>query len=145
MVVICSYNIRGLNKKPKQADTKSFLVDNKISFVSLVETRVKCSKTNSISKSICKHWCWEFNYDYHSNSRIWVGWDPSIWHTSILFKSDQVIHCKLKLLNMQEEFFVSIVYDFSTVVQRRPLWSHLVGLAPTANSAKWCLRGILMS
>lgn len=93
MTIFCSYNVRGLNKKPKQAYVRNLLFDNHVSFVDLVETRVKMHKAVKISRAICKNWNWSFNYDHHYNGRVWVGRDPKIWKVNILFMSAQVIHC----------------------------------------------------
>lgn len=79
MIKLCSYNIRGLNKKPKQAYVRNFLVDNHITFVGLIETTVKQHKVAKISRAVSRNWEWAFNYDFHYNGSIWVGWDPKVW------------------------------------------------------------------
>lgn len=87
MVKVTSYNIRGLNDKPKQDDVRAFLVDNNISLVGFVETRVKASKARVISNRLQSSWLWEFNYDSHDNGHIWLGWDPNIWQVNVTIKS----------------------------------------------------------
>lgn len=49
-------NVRGVNIKSKQDSALALLCKHNISFVGLVETRVKCSKANSLSKAIYKNW-----------------------------------------------------------------------------------------
>ena len=71
-------NIRGVNTKSKQDSVLALLCKHNISFVGLVETRVKSPKANTVSKAICSKWNWHFNYEHHVNGRIWVGWDPNI-------------------------------------------------------------------
>lgn len=44
-VKFCSYKVRGLNKKSKHDYVKNVLLENHISFVGLVETRVKHHKS----------------------------------------------------------------------------------------------------
>lgn len=73
MSKLCSYNVRGLNHSPKQADVHVFLDDNHISFVGLVETCVKCHKSKVVSSKFFANWNWAFNYEHHYNGRIWVG------------------------------------------------------------------------
>lgn len=52
MIKVASYNIRVLNDKPKQADVRAFQVDNNISLVGFVETKVKSSKARVISRRL---------------------------------------------------------------------------------------------
>lgn len=87
MVMLCTYYIRGLNKKPKQNDLKAFLLEHHISFEGIVETRVKGAKALNISRNICRNWNWDFNYDFHPNGRIWIGWNPTIWTVTVIAKS----------------------------------------------------------
>jgi len=49
-------NIRGVNKSPKQASVQALIVKHSLSFVGLIETRVKSTKAIAISKSICNRW-----------------------------------------------------------------------------------------
>lgn len=73
MVNLCSYNIMGVNKRPKQASVHDFLVSNNISFISLIETMVKAHHAPYVSYRICNKWRWEFDYEFHDNGRIWIG------------------------------------------------------------------------
>lgn len=137
--MLASYNVRGLNKKPKQAYVRQLISDNSVSLVGLLETRVKEHKASRICRNICKNWTWAFNYDHHCNGRIWVGWNPSIWNVAILFVSSQLIHCKINQLNSTNQpFLVSFVYGLNSYIKRRDLWRDLVSLSP---SDCWCLLG----
>lgn len=137
--MLASYNVRGLNKKPKQAYLRQLIFDNSVSLVELLETRVKEHKASRISRNICKNWTWAFNYDYHCNGRIWVGWNPAIWHVDILFISTQVIHCKAQNLSCTSNYFlISFAYGLNSYVERRDLWRDLITLSPTDS---WCIMG----
>lgn len=140
MVNLCSYNIRGVNKKPKQASVHDFLLANQISFVGLIETRVKERHAKSVSVSIQNKWRWEFNYESHCNGRIWIGWDPNIWDVTILFKSPQIIHCLVKSCELNLQFFTSIVYALHTPVERRGLWGDLLQISHNMSDS-WCILG----
>lgn len=122
-----------------QAYVKQFLVDNDISFVGLLETRVKEHKAHRISRALCKNWSWVFNYDSHHNGRIWVGWNPAIWNVDILFASAQVIHCKVQQKdNINFHFLVSFTYGMNSIAERRDLWRDLASIS---SSTSWCLMG----
>ena len=56
MIDFCSYNIRGLNNKVHFV--KNFLIENKISFIGLLETRVKKDVAKIISSEIDRSFCW---------------------------------------------------------------------------------------
>lgn len=77
MVNFCSLNIRGLNKKPKQASVRDLIRSLSVSFVGLVETRVKERKATKIVNAINRNWQWIFNYEHRENGRIWFGWTPT--------------------------------------------------------------------
>lgn len=120
----CSYIIRGLNSK--QAYVKDFLRSNNISFIALLETRVKEINANSISSSLAANWSWVFNYSSHPNGRIWLGWNPNFWNISILFSAAQIITCSVMNIIAQTTFLVSFIYGFNEVNNRRSLWSDLI-------------------
>lgn len=54
-LMLVSYNIRGINKKPKQAYVRQLILDNSISLVGLLETRVRQHNANRISRAICRN------------------------------------------------------------------------------------------
>lgn len=130
-LMLASYNVRGINKKPKQAYVKQIIAENKISILWLVETRVKVHKASRISRNICPHWNWAFNYDFHNNGRIWVGWNRTFWNLDIHFVSSQVIHCKVQsIASNNTTFLVSFVYGLNSYMDRRALWNDLLPLSP---------------
>lgn len=70
---ICSYNIRGMNKRPKQVYVRNLLASNNVSLVGLLETRVKQVNFGSVTRFINSSWEWLNNYSSHVNGRIWLG------------------------------------------------------------------------
>jgi hypothetical protein len=65
MINLGCYNLRGLNNRPKQVDVRSFLLNKWVSFVGLVETKVKCCNAKPISMYLSNQWKWHFNYAHH--------------------------------------------------------------------------------
>lgn len=86
-----------------------------------LETKVKVSNSLTVSKKINRNWSWIFNYDYHANGRIWIGWDPDLWHISVHSKSAQQITCLVTFIEKQMHFMVTFVYAFNKPHQRLPL------------------------
>lgn len=104
-----------------------------------METRVKHTNAKKISRKLCPSWEWAFNYDFHGNGRIWVGWNPNLWNLDVLFTSSQVIHCKVQSLDFTStSFFISFVYGLNSYIERRDLWNELGAVSP---SGSWCLMG----
>lgn len=140
MVNFGAMNIWGLNPKPKQDSVHDLICKKNLSFVGIVETRVKAYKANSIAKTICKKWKWNFNYDHHINGRIWVGWDPASWNVSVINMSSQFIHCYVSSVDLNVHTFVTTIYGLHTDCDRRLLWRDLRSLAASVDNA-WCIMG----
>lgn len=140
MIDFCTYNIRGLNNK--QAFAKDFISHNKISMIALLETRVQQDHAEVISRRIALNFNWVFNYNHHSNGRIWLGWNNSIWKVLVISTSMQQISCSIKKLSTGECFIVSFVYGLNTPQERRLLWSELSSLRNSiGDDVPWSLMG----
>lgn len=139
MVRVCAYNIRGLNKTVKKADLHSFLVDQNISLAGILETRVKENKASASFRAVHHSWSWDANYQFHSNGRIWVGWNPNIWNVFVEVKSAQFIHCKATLLSSQVVFLFTFIYASNDHEDRLKLWADLASLH--TNNHPWALLG----
>lgn len=122
----CTYNIRGLTNK--QSFLKDFVSLHKLSFCSILETHVRQSSATHISNFICPNFSWAFNYDFHPNGRIWVGWDPSVWKVVVISSSAQQITCSVQHNETMATFVVSFIYAFNTSVDRRPFWLELLSV-----------------
>lgn len=68
------WNIRGLNKPPRQREVKKHLLHNKANFVGLVETKVRLAE-EKIMASIAIHGELVTNAHLSRKSRIWMLWD----------------------------------------------------------------------
>lgn len=52
--------------------------NNKVDVAVLLETRIKSEKAKKISSKMFRDWHHIYNYEYASNGRIWISWDPII-------------------------------------------------------------------
>ncbi|XP_017233089.1 uncharacterized protein LOC108207141 [Daucus carota subsp. sativus] len=143
IVDFCSYNIRGLHNKISFA--KDFLSHNKFGIAALLETHVKKEDAAFYSSIVAPKYKWLFNYDYHNNGRIWVGWDDTIWHVTLIDASAQQITCEVKHVDGGSSCLLSIIYASNDGVLRRHLWTKLTNLHQRYNSSAdmppWCLMG----
>lgn len=134
-----SWNVRGLNKIPHQKVVINFISSNQMFLIGLLEAKVKSVNACVVAKKINKSWNWIYNYKHHPNGRVWVGWDPSVWHLSVHSKSAQHITCTTKFLEKNIVFLISFIYAFNDGIDRVPLWTDLSSLNST--SLPWCLAG----
>ena len=137
---LCTYNIRGLNKK--QAFVKDFLEFNKLNFIVLLETHVQETNAQSIAKFIGPKFDWIFNYMHHSNGRIWIGFNPLFWKVHLISSSAQHSTCSVLSVNTGHQFTASFVYALHTTVSRRNLWMDLFAVkSQLSANAPWCISG----
>lgn len=120
---------RGLVDPLRQAEIRNFIKMNWLSCIDIVETKAKASLFADISRGLCADWLWIANYDFSPLGRIWLGWDPNEIEMSHIFSSSQIIHARLKLVNLQKSCLLSIIYGEHTFVNRRPLWADLIRIS----------------
>ena len=133
-----SWNVRGLNKRSHQKEVIHFILQNKISLVGLLETKVKSMNFDKITRKINKNWRWDSNLSHHGNGRIIIGWDNNIWDLQVCSASAQHISCKVKFLENNVSFMVTFVYAFNEGGDRIPLWNYI----SSVNTVDpWCILG----
>lgn len=133
-----AWNVRGLNKRSHQKEVDNFIRMNNLSFVGLLETKVKVVNFDLVTKRLNKNWHWINNLAHQYNGRIIVGWDSSIWRIAVCSSSAQHITCMATFLEKQINFCVTFIYAFNYGCDRTPLWTYLKGFQP---SVPWCVLG----
>jgi len=132
------WNIRGINKRYKQKELKNWIARKKLQFVCLVETRVKVHKAEKIVNNLAFGWSSLHNYNQAENGRVWVLWDPNSYDVTMLIEEAQFIHCKVKGKTDDFEAYVTIVYGYNTMEQRKTLWQGIEKVAQGING-EWIL------
>lgn len=135
----CSFNIRGLHNKASFA--KDFLGLHKFGIAALLETHVKKEDAGFFSTLVAPRFKWLFNYDFHNNGRIWLGWDDTLWKVNLLAVSAQHITCDFAHCDGSSSGVLSIIYAVNDGIQRRELWSELINLQQIIGNKAWCLMG----
>lgn len=100
--------MRGLNSKI--GFIKDFLINNNVTLVALLETHVKQENAERIFTTLSARLHWRFNYDFHVNGRIWIGFDPSLWKVVTVSQSVQHIFCIITRISLNESFAASFLY-----------------------------------
>lgn len=65
-------NVRGFNKTSKHEVVRNWVNKHSLQFGSLIETRVKEKKSESIVNSVFRDWSFMANYEHHHLGRIWI-------------------------------------------------------------------------
>lgn len=117
-MILCTWNIRGLNNPLKLGEIKKFIKDNKIACFALLETRVKQQNKLKIQKKFGVQWNWDTNYEHSPKGRIWLAWDPNSLFLKIVHKSTQLIHCEIKSKTRSIHIGLTVVYGLHTVEDR---------------------------
>ena len=122
---ILSWKIRGLNGPNKQEDVKIFLQKNFIGLVGLLEMKVKGKNVSNVAGNLCPGWHWHSNIQSNEKGRTLIMWRPNYYAVTKGVNTNQMVHCEVVQLSTQRKFYLTIVYGFNKVDQRRPLWHDL--------------------
>lgn len=120
-MIICSWNVIGLNKSFKQREFKSFLNKNKVDSIGCFETRVKKPKAPSIHKKFGMEWRFADRH-FCPNDRIWIGQRSSTVTMTTLDSSSILIHCQVK---DKSSSFTSFITFMNELADRKNLWDQL--------------------
>ncbi|XP_074265949.1 uncharacterized protein LOC141588404 [Silene latifolia] len=122
---IGSWNVRGMNKLPKQLDIKRFLHQNNVGLYGLVEHKIKGSDYADVLTKLGQHWNGIHNYNYHPGGRIWIIWVPQVFSITLLHMSAQQITVRVLEQASADSFIFTVVYGSNDDTERRDLWRDL--------------------
>lgn len=124
---ILTWNVWGLNRVPIHHEIRSLIAQKNVSFVGLLETKVRSSNLLQVMNTIIpNNWMDHRNINHCSTARIWICWSPSI-KVTILEESAFHIHCMITMLN--ENLLLTICYGDNTIQGQQQLWSSLTACA----------------
>lgn len=124
MTSFFSWNMRGFNQPRKHNAVRNWVSTVRLSFGSLIETRVQESHSEAILGSTFPDWSYVTNYDHHRLGRIWVVWSRDVMITPLL-KSSQHITSLIQVLASGMKFVCSFVYASNFANERRQLWGDM--------------------
>ncbi|XP_074282660.1 uncharacterized protein LOC141607199 [Silene latifolia] len=123
-MIISSWNVRGFNDPIKQLEVRSYLYQNKIEVLGLLETRVRLNNSAAISKKFSTYTIIN-NYSHHCNGRIWVFLDIRRVTVVSAQVHDQFIHLELLNNRTNKIVFLTFVYASNDAGHRERLWDEL--------------------
>ncbi|XP_020258449.1 uncharacterized protein LOC109834843 [Asparagus officinalis] len=135
------WNIRGLNKSPKQHLVRQHIVQNHLSFIALLETKINKVNLPAITKKIAINWKWISNVTDTDKARILILWDPDIWNIQVDFTSSQHITCSVNSIDGRINCIISSIYGLNHQESRKILWTDLLQMHQKAGNTPWLLCG----
>ncbi|KAK9742578.1 hypothetical protein RND81_03G183400 [Saponaria officinalis] len=112
----------------------SFLRNQNIDVLGLLETRIKCSKAAAVINHKLHPYKVTDNYDFHKNERIWVIWNPSSVTLVPLTVHAQYVHCLIKHHETNVKFQATFIYASNDSKVREVLWDGLGCIGPLNSS-----------
>ncbi|XP_074305372.1 uncharacterized protein LOC141640491 [Silene latifolia] len=85
-------------------------------------------------------WSIATNNSWHKGGRVWILWNPTIFILDFYEFSAQCINMKVTEVASTTQFFISMVYAFNDLVDRRSLWNQLINFASIINGP-WMAAG----
>ncbi|GKB31530.1 RNA-directed DNA polymerase, eukaryota, reverse transcriptase zinc-binding domain protein, partial [Tanacetum coccineum] len=121
------WNIRGLGTSDKQIKVKKFIKDERLSLCSVIETRLKSKKLQSIGDSIFKNWEWVNNMLHcDKGCRIIIGWNSDLINHNVIHYCKQSMLCKIDAVKRNLSLFYTVVYAANEGKERMDMWNELI-------------------
>ena len=116
--------------------------ENHLSVCAILESHVDASVVYDTCRKVCRRWKWTSNGNLcDKGSRIILGWNDDIVDVMVLAQTNQVMHVQINIREDSNTLFCSFVYADNYYVNRRALWSNLVGHAAFMRNRPWVLLG----
>ncbi|XP_020264049.1 uncharacterized protein LOC109839985 [Asparagus officinalis] len=112
-----------------------------ISFIALLETKIKESKLPNSVKRIANDWKWLSNVRNPFKARILILWDPRILDTHVVNISDQQITCAVKSFDGRLDCVISSIYGVNQMEGRKELWADLIHIQKSIGNVPWIICG----
>ena len=142
MYSIASWNIRGLNRTPKQKEVRQVIKDNHLNVCAVLESHVDIGKLERVCDKVCIKWKWLSNGSLCPKvSRIIIGWNDEIVDLMVLSFSSQVIHTQVILKSDGKALYCSFVYASNSYETRRELWDSLKVHKQFVHGRPWVIMG----
>lgn len=110
---------------------------NKVSFVDLLETKVKDPNIQNIQKIFGVNWKWYVNNIGGQVGRIWIGWQPAELTVQVVDVDVQTVLCEVTP-HHQPTVFILVVYGKNDAKDRKELWNRLLS---QKRSVPWLISG----
>uniref|UniRef100_A0A7N0VCU1 Endonuclease/exonuclease/phosphatase domain-containing protein n=1 Tax=Kalanchoe fedtschenkoi TaxID=63787 RepID=A0A7N0VCU1_KALFE len=109
----------------KQEGVEKFIHINNLVCCVILENKLIVDKMVRVRQNFLpSSWQYIDNFDYHTNGRILVCWNPVIIAIQIISANDQMIH--MRVTSGSFSFLLSAIYRWHNGKDRKPLWNSLM-------------------
>ncbi|GJZ66116.1 hypothetical protein Tco_0622812 [Tanacetum coccineum] len=141
-VSIAAWNIRGLNRTPKQSEVRRVVSENQLSACAILESHVDISLLSDVCSRVFKSWEWTSNANLCTKGcRIILGWNIDVVNIMVLSQSNQAMHVKIIHKATSKIMFCSFIYAGNLPAERRLLWAELDLHKHVVRGFPWTLMG----
>ncbi|GKA99680.1 RNA-directed DNA polymerase, eukaryota, reverse transcriptase zinc-binding domain protein [Tanacetum coccineum] len=110
MYNIMLWNIRGLNRTPKQNEVHQVINEHNLKVCGIIESHVDIGKLDRVCAKVCKNWKWASNCSFYSKgSRIIIGWNDDGVDVMIMVCMNQAIPTQI-ILKADQELLGVLLY-----------------------------------
>ncbi|GJZ14300.1 RNA-directed DNA polymerase, eukaryota, reverse transcriptase zinc-binding domain protein [Tanacetum coccineum] len=142
MFSIAAWNIRGLNRTPKQSEVRRVVSENQLSACAILESHVDISLLSDVCSRVFKSWEWTSNANLCTKGcRIILGWNIDVVNIMVLSQSNQAMHVKIIHKATSKIMFCSFIYAGNLPAERRLLWAELDLHKHVVRGFPWTLMG----
>ena len=142
MFMFGCWNIRGINGFKKQKIVREWIGKNKLSLISLMETKVVAANLRKMQDGLeLSSWGFVSNVEGNEAARIVVGWDPTVYNVQCIHTSKQWITCRVNSVGEPFEVIISFIYGLNSPGERQEVWDYIRYQSGGLLSLPWLLMG----
>uniref|UniRef100_A0A803PPY1 Reverse transcriptase zinc-binding domain-containing protein n=1 Tax=Cannabis sativa TaxID=3483 RepID=A0A803PPY1_CANSA len=120
-----SFEFLGENQREEEA-VLDILRLNNVGVGALVETKIKGDRFVEMMQKRFVNW------NHYTSSeiegRILLVWRKGFVHVEVEEESNQHVHCRIKMIGQQKDFFATFIYGANSIDGRLELWRCLSGI-----------------
>ncbi|XP_015158439.1 uncharacterized protein [Solanum tuberosum] len=106
----------------------------------LLEIKVKAHKAHKVLVNVFPGWHSLNNYSWAVNGRVWIVWNPNYYQITHIRSTSQSIHCLINGNNGTLVCFITVIYAYNSIEQRKVLWAELSSIEQMVDKP-WLIAG----
>ncbi|KAJ6714928.1 GLYCINE-RICH CELL WALL STRUCTURAL PROTEIN 1.8-LIKE [Salix viminalis] len=142
MIILGSWNIRGLNSRYKQKIVQQWVAKNNLELIGILEPRFQLANNEAVQTGLgLQGWNFISSYGQNSKCRILLGWNPQRVSLQMVNLNTQWVTCDVVSLSDSRCIRVTMVYALNTPAERTTLWQYLLSQQAMCGDDPWVVLG----
>ncbi|KAJ6345277.1 hypothetical protein OIU78_008031 [Salix suchowensis] len=142
MIVIGSWNVRGINNPRKQIAVKKWVSKNNLEIYGILEPRIVNNNLAHVQGKLgIPGWEFASNIRNEGQCRILVSWNAKSLRMNQIHYDDQWVTCEATCARTNDDVSITFVYGLHTHAERRQLWHYLTGISNFKAHSPWIVMG----